>query len=494
MSEFYVLLAVLLCVAAAVQYVAHQYRSRKQQRDEAQNDASEQQDPDDSALLKSFQWNYLVVYYVVMEADWLQGPYVYALYRAYGFEKEDIAILFIAGFTSSMFFGTFVGSLADKYGRKRMCQAFGIIYGLSCMTKLVPDFYVLLFGRLLAGIATSLLFSVFEAWMVFEHFKNGFSPKALSDTFSLATFGNGISAILAGLLAALVQTMFDSYVAPFMLAIIFLVIATSIETVKWAENYGDSSIEISKTLVNALSALRKDNKILILGCVQSLFEGAMYVFVFMWTPALESDDPNQAELPYGIIFACFMVCVMIGSSVFSILVHLGFQLETIGMGLLATSALALFIPYVSTDIPIILFSFLLFEACCGVFWPCFGTLRGQHIPEDSRATIMNFFRVPLNLFVVVVLLKVSVFSTGTVFLMCVGCLVVALTLTSYFTMLQPTTNTAQQQQQTHRKATGGSGSGGVDGGSAVDNNSSDFGGECGSPTGSLDPASGGKSA
>jgi len=39
---------------------------------------------------------------------------VYALYRAYNFGKDDIALLFIAGFTSSMIFGTFIGSIADK--------------------------------------------------------------------------------------------------------------------------------------------------------------------------------------------------------------------------------------------------------------------------------------------------------------------------------------------------------------------------------------------
>lgn len=44
----------------------------------------------------------------------MQGPYVYALYESYGFEKADIAILFIGGFFSSMMFGTFVGGMADK--------------------------------------------------------------------------------------------------------------------------------------------------------------------------------------------------------------------------------------------------------------------------------------------------------------------------------------------------------------------------------------------
>jgi hypothetical protein len=46
--------------------------------------------------------------------DWLQGPYVYALYSYYGYTKGDIGKLFIAGFGSSMIFGTIAGSLADK--------------------------------------------------------------------------------------------------------------------------------------------------------------------------------------------------------------------------------------------------------------------------------------------------------------------------------------------------------------------------------------------
>ena len=46
--------------------------------------------------------------------DWLQGPYVYALYQYYGFDRGQIGRLFIGGFASSMIFGTLVGSLADK--------------------------------------------------------------------------------------------------------------------------------------------------------------------------------------------------------------------------------------------------------------------------------------------------------------------------------------------------------------------------------------------
>ena len=69
-------------------------------------------------------------------------------------------------------------------------------------------------------------------------------------------------------------------------------------------------------------------------------------------------------------------------------------------------------------------SFNLFEVCCGLYFPvslvkgptntfptlsliqAIGTLRGRYVPEETRATVMNIFRVPLNLIVVSILVKV----------------------------------------------------------------------------------------
>lgn len=66
-----------------------------------------------SPQLRSFQSLYFLVYILANASDWLQGPYVYALYEHYGHDKNAIAVLYIAGFVSSMLFGTFMGSLAD---------------------------------------------------------------------------------------------------------------------------------------------------------------------------------------------------------------------------------------------------------------------------------------------------------------------------------------------------------------------------------------------
>jgi hypothetical protein len=47
-------------------------------------------------------------------SDWLQGPYVYALYKSYGYGLDSIGVLFIVGFLSSALFGTVISSLADR--------------------------------------------------------------------------------------------------------------------------------------------------------------------------------------------------------------------------------------------------------------------------------------------------------------------------------------------------------------------------------------------
>ncbi|KAK8495924.1 hypothetical protein V6N12_012516 [Hibiscus sabdariffa] len=56
-----------------------------------------------------------------------------------------------------------------------------------------------------------------------------------------------------------------------------------------------------------------------------------------------------------------------------------------------------------------LIGFCIFEACVGIFWPSIMKMRSQYIPEEARSTIMNFFRIPLNIFVCVALYNVNAF-------------------------------------------------------------------------------------
>jgi MFS family permease len=444
-----------------------------------------------SPAFKRFQFTYLCVYFMMMAGDWLQGPYVYALYDSYGYSQEDIAVLFVAGFGSSMFFGTFVGSLADRLGRKRFCLLYTGLYIASCLTKHVKSFHVLMLGRLLGGIATSLLFSVFDAWMVCEHDARGFAPEWLSETFSTAAFGNSVVAITAGMVAQsaadsvkLAPTsegssiMYGGFCMPFDLAIIVLIIGGSVLYSTWAENYGSDGVEpatsadvegggeksadappsvdpkkVELTFANlvdvqglqkGITLMRRDPVIAICGMLQSLFEGSMYIFVFMWTPALtpapasasaggeESEggghirrrmllgrlleggdgeggdaEADTARPPYGQMFATFMVCCMCGSSLFTMLSKKwGLSAEELLLRVFLMSSLALSVPVFFSDSPTMTYmAFLVFECCVGIYFPAMGTMKSNIVPEESRAALYNLFRVPLNVIVLGVLLS-----------------------------------------------------------------------------------------
>lgn len=64
-------------------------------------------------------------------------------------------------------------------GRKRASLLYVATYAASCATKHSSNYSWLLLGRLLGGVSTSLLFSVFEAWAVAAHTGRGFDEHLL---------------------------------------------------------------------------------------------------------------------------------------------------------------------------------------------------------------------------------------------------------------------------------------------------------------------------
>ena len=298
-------------------------------------------------------------------------------------------------------------------------------------------------GRVFCGIATSLLYSAFESWLVAEHFKRGFNPDWLGGIFSQAVFlGNGLMAILAGLAAhTLVETFAVGPVAPFDAAATILVIGGVVIYSTWGENYGDSSRNSTATegFSKAAQLIASEPKIALLGAMQALFEGSMYTFVFLWTPAL---SPRGEHIPHGMIFACFMVSSMVGSAIAGRLLsnNSKFKVEKFMQVVFGASALCLFVPVlfhrnqeggdadataagvdgegISYEGKLQLMAFCGFESLVGIFWPSMMTMRSAYVPEEMRSTIINFFRIPLNLFVCVVLYNVSSFPLSTMFGMC----------------------------------------------------------------------------
>jgi len=142
--------------------------------------------------IKSLQFRFLSVFWLIRCADWLQGPYFYEVYSSKVFNGVQASMgivskLFLTGFASTALFGPFVGRAADSYGRKKGTLAFCLLYALGAISTKSPLLLVLLLGRLSSGIGTSLLFSAPEAWLVGEAQNSGDDPDGsyLGETFGM---------------------------------------------------------------------------------------------------------------------------------------------------------------------------------------------------------------------------------------------------------------------------------------------------------------------
>jgi len=342
----------------------------------------------------AFQTKYFRVYFLALLAEWLQGPYLYQLYHDYGFVDPYIGIIYVCGFVSSIFFGTYNGLIADRVGRKKICVLFTILYSICCLTKISRNFFVLCIGRILGGVSTSLLFSSFDAWYMYEHTENYQFPSEWIDvTFSKATFYNSVIAISAGFVANFLSEWLQfGPVAPFLFAVPILMVAGLLIQTTWTENYGKSG-KAFKTCMDGLKAILSDRSVFLIGAVQSMFESVMYIFVFLWTPVLLPAGP-----PLGIVFSCFMCSIWIGGSLFEYLHKRNIPstaiISAVVYGVMLTNGLA---AYASANHPRISFIlFIITEILCGVYFPAMGRLRAKILPGALHSTIMNWFRVPLN--------------------------------------------------------------------------------------------------
>jgi len=150
----------------------------------------------------------------------------------------------------------------------------------------------------------------------------------------------------------------------------------------------------------SLSLLSIDFTILSVGLIQSFFEAAMYIFVFLYCPILEEAHKckflwirnkyinihiyniyiyiynilltihsliiyiyiyflfliilllqkvggHKDELPFGLIFAGFMICIMIGSRIFNILMQNQWKVITISLPIFLLGTVSMLLPIVT---------------------------------------------------------------------------------------------------------------------------------------------------
>jgi predicted MFS family arabinose efflux permease len=131
---------------------------------------------------------------------------------------------------------------------------------------------------------------------------------------------------------------------------------------------------------------------------------------------------STGDLPFGLIFATFMVCCMAGSSIFSIVIS-SVKVEQLGIYILISATVSFVLMAMASTDTTIMIAFLMFEMCVGTYFPMMGTMKSVIVPESKRAAIYNLYRIPLNLIVLFSLL--TDFTPKQSFILCIGMLITA---------------------------------------------------------------------
>ncbi|KFA77473.1 hypothetical protein S40288_08706 [Stachybotrys chartarum IBT 40288] len=381
-----------------------------------------------------FRNQFLFVYGLVMAADWLQGSFMYSLYKnTYQIAEPTIAALFATGFICAGISATIVGSFIDTFGRKLSCQSYCVLYSLSCLTCMSDKVWLLFLGRALGGVSTTILFTAFETWMLAEYNKQefGHSDSALSAIYGSMAILNGFIAIGSGLVAHMAVTLSDSETTPFLISVACLAFAFAVISRDWAENYGSPTT--SSATITPPTGVLFDKTLLAIATTSCIFEGTMYYMVFSWSQAIidaREIAGRWGNIPFGIIFANLMAALTLGSFFFTYLSRVGNSVKLSSYIIqltLSVSAVSLLLPVVLKGEMKRFLAFCAFEFCVGIYFPSMAFLKAAIVNKEQRGKVYGLMRVPVNVFVVLCLgtVKEGNRNREDRFMMCSGLLLLS---------------------------------------------------------------------
>jgi len=422
----------------------------------------------------TFRITYLIVHVAIMLADGLQGTHLYVLYEGYGY---SVASLYCLGFVSGALTSPFIGPFVDKVGRKRSAVLYCALEIFINLLEQYPHIGGLIVSRVIGGITTNLLFSVFESWLVTEHRRRGYSERRLETILRDSAIASNLAAIASGWLAHFLAMKFGP-VGPFEGAVTCTAIALVLVVCMWTENHGcanSSDKTVGQYMAGAFKTIISDSKISRIGLIQGLSEGSLQTFVFLWSPCLRhfsrSAPPDSlgldsdGEPAYGLIFGAFMACGVMGglaepsvrkvamkfvrdkdrrgslerkdSDSDSSLEDQGDEkpvaVEFLTTVLYVACAALLMLPYLLPEegkhsFTIALCAFLVYELMVGMYMPCEGIIRSIYMPTTSICSLMTMLRVIVNVAVAMGVLSTNYVPFATAFAAISGLMVISFTL------------------------------------------------------------------
>ena len=361
--------------------------------------------------------DYLLAYLLARAAMWAKAPYIYTLFMSvHKFSFVEIGRLYLVDAVSALIFGPITGQLADKYGRKKFCRFYNYSVLINIILRLLGDRLTAYLAQIVTGFGSGLINTTFEAWVVSESDREfmGYGKEAerfRRKLFVKANLYDEIISILILIICAVVYSYLGIY-APFVISFTFSLLSLLVIAKNWKENALSKSETIMAQMKGALREFKK-GEVLGIGLIEGIVMACLNMFLFSWTPILKQS--TTGGMNPGFIFTSMVLTMIVGTKICKLLiVYLYCDYFISITGCLFLQGIFLILTYYKDSFLERLIFLCAFDGLIGFYNPVNSVLKSKILVEKYRALLMNLFRVPLNIYVIIVLLTIRYINSFTV--------------------------------------------------------------------------------
>ena len=367
----------------------------------------------------SLKSRYLIAFVITRSAMWAKAPYLYTLFMTvHKFSMAEIGILYFVDAVAALIFGPITGQLADKYGRRLFCHCYNFSIILNLLLRMQGSRILAYLAQVVTGFGAGLISTTFEAWVVSESEKDfeGYKKEAerfRKNLFVKSNVYDAVVSIITSIVCAFIYSYFGIY-APFWISIFLSFAASIVIAVLWDENELQlkKSEDTKEQLKNAMKEFNK-MEVLCIGLIEGIAMACLNIYLFSWTPILKQSTPGGMNV--GFIFTSMVLTMIVGTKSYEVLiVNLHFDYYMSIAGCLFFQGLLLFLVYYVDSFLARMIFLALFNGLTGFYNPLNSIVKSNILVEKYRALLMNLFRVPLNTYVIIVLLTLRYMNSFTV--------------------------------------------------------------------------------
>lgn len=318
-----------------------------------------------------------------------------------GLSLAEISMVNAAFYITIVFFEIPTGLIADTYGRKKSYLIACILWtvGLS-LYGCATTFWHCVLVEVFLGIGLTFSSGAFESWCV-DRLREQGHKGPLTNLFQkqiMYSHAAMIASALCGAWIAQKNLRLPWFIGGGIMLVVCIVATLWMkETRKSQKTHVSkmSSIRVAKysliTMKRRITAsyrfAHKSRAFLFVGCI-----GALHALTFsapnmQWQPYFQSFFP--AEFSLGIIKGGISVALIIGAAVSHRMISTRTSVPTVLLGLTVVTGMGIGLSVFSEYGLIALSPFLVHEIARGAFDPIKKDYLNQHLPSNSRATLLS---------------------------------------------------------------------------------------------------------